>query len=180
MRIVKCAIAGAMLLLIAVLSVPTAAGGWATATLDRLPTFVAGQETAVGFVLRQHGNTPISGISPSDVIFSNARGERLTFPARDEGARGHYLARVTLPTTGAWEWKISSFGEHPMPPITVTATPVAPRDDTASLLPRWLTAAAIMALALIALGGLILGFRWRGQSSRPASAHATREPQPAV
>ena len=128
MRTLRHTVIGATLLLVAVLSVSISAGGWAVVTLDSLPTFVAGQETTVGFTLRQHGNTLLAGMHPSEITFHNVEScQRRAFPAPDDGPQGHYAARVTLPRAGAWEWSINNFGEHPMPSLTVTpvATPAA-------------------------------------------------------
>lgn len=170
MRTLKRLVIGTTLLLVAMLSVSVSAGGWAVATLDAVPTFVTGQETTVGFTLRQHGNTLIGGIRPSQITFRNVEsGQRLTFPAPDDGPRGHYAARVTLPRAGTWEWSISAFGEHPMPSVTVAAAPTAPAAPTAgSAIPLRIAYPGLAVLAALVVLGLMLGWRWRGQPS-PAS-----------
>lgn len=169
MRTLRHTVIGATLLLVAVLSVSISAGGWAVVTLDSLPTFVAGQETTVGFTLRQHGNTLLAGMHPSEITFHNVEsGQRLAFPAPDDGPQGHYAARVTLPRAGAWEWSINNFGEHPMPSLTVTpvATPAASAASTAgSAIPLRLAYPGMAMLAAIAIVGLALGLRWRSQPS---------------
>ncbi len=183
MRIITRIVIGATLLLVAALACSVSAGGWAVATLDTMPKFVAGQETTVGFTLRQHGNTLLAGIRPSQITFHNVEsGQRLTFPAPDEGSQGHYAARVSLPQAGTWEWSISAFGDHPMPPVTATVTasalPVAltaPPDDRAVPLP--LAALGMGLLAALAIFSFVLGWRWRGQ---PSPLQPNREPQTAA
>jgi len=173
MRTLKRLIISATLLVVAALSVSVSAGGWAVATLDTMPTFVTGQETTVGFTLRQHGNTLLGGVRPSQITFHNTEsGQRLTFPAPDDGPHGHYAARFTLPQAGIWEWSISNFGEHPMPSLTVTgATPAASAASTAgSAIPRPLAYPGMVILTALAVLGFALGYRWRGQPS--ASLHS--------
>ncbi len=171
MRTLKC-IFGVTLLLVAALSAPVSAGGWAVATLDAMPTFIAGQETTVGFTLRQHGNTLLPGIRPSEMIFHNARsGQRLTFAAPDDGPHGHYAARVTLPEAGAWEWTINAFGDHPMPAVTavdgVAPLASATPNRQAPVPPR-LAYPGMAILAILAVVGFALGWRWRDHPRRPS------------
>lgn len=138
---------------------PAHAGGWAVVTMDALPaTFTAGQEYTFGFTMRQHGVTPRSG-EASRITFTHAEsGQTLGVRAADAGPTGHYTARVTLPAAGTWQWKVQSFGEHPMPPLTVVAagggTTAAPER------PIWLFV-AIPALAAVAAAGFLVGVRGR-------------------
>jgi len=56
--ILSCAVVVAALL---ALAAPALAGGWAVITLDSLPKEVrAGQPLHLGFVIRQHGRTPVN------------------------------------------------------------------------------------------------------------------------
>lgn len=140
-------------------AVPVRAGGWAVVTMDSLPaTFTAGQEYTLGFALRQHGVTLLSGMQ-SSITFTHAEsGHTVTAQATDAGALGRYTARVTLPTEGTWRWTVQSFGEHPMPPLTVVAP--APAASATSERPAWLLV-AIPALATLAVVGLLGGVRGR-------------------
>jgi hypothetical protein len=113
------------------LAAPALAGGWAVVTLDSLPREVrAGQSFQLGFVIRQHGKTPTNktldnkplkpvltgrkqgtasrGNSGTLVFVSApAKGEdTIRVEARQEGAVGHYVADVTFPSDGVWEWQI--------------------------------------------------------------------------
>ena len=96
------------------------AGGWVVVTLDSLPgEVVAGQQTAIGFMVRQHGQNPIAGQNPKILLTHEATGERVSIAARDEGVTGHYVASILLPQSGAWDWKIEVWGEHMMPTLEV-------------------------------------------------------------
>jgi hypothetical protein len=165
MRTLKYLVIGATVLLIASLSVSVSAGGWAVATLDAMPTVIAGHETTVGFTLRQHGNTLLPGIRPSDIVFRNIQsGQHLTFPAPDDGPQGHYAAHITLPQAGRWEWTITNFGDHPMPPLTVIGgvAPIASAAPTGGVaVPRWLAYPGMGLLATLAMVSFMLGWRWR-------------------
>lgn len=141
------------------LAVPVQAGGWAVVTMDSLPaTFTAGQEYTLGFALRQHGVTLLGG-QRGMIAFTHAEsGRTVAVQATDAGPEGHYAARVALPTEGTWRWTVQSFGEHPMPPLTVVApTPATPATPER---PAWLLV-AIPAFAAVAVFGLIGGTRGR-------------------
>jgi hypothetical protein len=116
------------------LAAPALAGGWAVVTLDSLPRDVrAGQSYQIGFVVRQHGKTPtnsdLNGKPLKPVLTARkpaatSRGgsgmlmvagpasvaskgeETIRVEARQEGAVGHYVADVTFPSDGVWEWQI--------------------------------------------------------------------------
>ena len=82
---------GGLLALIAalVLVVPVSAGGWTNVTLDTVPTNLqAGQPLALGFMVRQHGITPISNVTPTLKARNAATGETFSLVARQEGAVG--------------------------------------------------------------------------------------------
>src|SRR5262245_37359102 len=92
---------GISLVLAATLAVASGAvafaGGYAVTTLDALPeSLVANQTYAVGFMMRQHGITPVRDGTPVILVWRDA--EALRFAARAEGAPGHYVADVTFPS----------------------------------------------------------------------------------
>ena len=90
------------------LTVPAQAGGWATVTLDRLPTDVrAGESAKLGFMVRQHGETPVNFVKPYLVARYRDSGDQVRANARQEGAVGHFAVEVTFPKAGAWEWEIT-------------------------------------------------------------------------
>jgi hypothetical protein len=106
-------------------TVPAFAGGWAAVTLDEYPTnVVAGESFDIGFTVMQHGVTPVKGITP--IISGKLTGDKESFSvmAREEGDPGHYVATLNFPKAGEWAWRIDSFGEQVMPPLSV-AEPTA-------------------------------------------------------
>ncbi|HET8756871.1 MAG TPA: hypothetical protein VFM58_12700 [Solirubrobacteraceae bacterium] len=99
----------ALLLVLAVL-VPAEvahAGGWATVELGQAPSgLAAGKPWRVELIVKQHGITPMEGVTPSITIASGAGAER-TFAARPTARVGHYVATVVFPTAGTWSAQIS-------------------------------------------------------------------------
>jgi hypothetical protein len=152
------------ILLSLVWTIPALAGGWAVITLDELPSgAVAGEPLTVGFTVRQHGRTLMTGLYPKITAISG--GEKLVFPAKAEGGQGHYTATMTLPKEGDWQWAVEAFTMYqPMPALKVAAvgTAVAPppveEPPVADLIP--------VGFAVLAMGILVavIGFR---QKSRP-------------
>jgi hypothetical protein len=101
------------------------AGGWAMSSLDPMSVPVAGQETEVGFTIRQHGVTPVNpddqGSEPIAVAVRSASGDEAVFPARQQGPTGHYVADVTFPEAGQAYWEIRQgwFGPQDLGAIDV-------------------------------------------------------------
>jgi hypothetical protein len=97
------------------LAAPARAGGWAVITLDTIPQSVrAGQAFQVGFMIRQHGQTPVNqdweGRTLSPTLQAKRQGttQTVTFVARQAGAVGHFVVDITLPSEGIWEWSIAA------------------------------------------------------------------------
>jgi cytochrome c2 len=107
------------------LALPALAGGWAVISLDSLPgEIVAGQPITIGFTVRQHGRTPLSGLNPNIRLAHLDSNEKLTVYAMDEGEIGHYSATFSLPESGRWQWSIQAFSmDQPMPELSVVAEP---------------------------------------------------------
>jgi len=147
---------------------PAFAGGWAVITLDELPSgAVAGEPLTVGFTVRQHGRTLMTGLSPKVTAILGA--EKLVFPAEADGGPGHYAATLTLPKAGDWQWAIEAFTMYqPMPMLSVVAaseTATLPAKNPVAI--PWLASTAIpVSVAVLALGliAAMIGFRRR---SRP-------------
>jgi len=83
---------------------PSTMGGWAVITVRDLPARIeAGRPTALEFTVRQHGATPMWGLSPR-VIARRKGAQWYSSPVRVRaraGAReGSYVAELTLPDTG--------------------------------------------------------------------------------
>lgn len=156
---------GFMLFLSLLMVTPSFAGGWAVITLDDLPgNVVAGEPLTIGFTVRQHGHTPMVGLTPT-VRATLYTDEQFVVRAFPEGEPGHYTATLTFPQEGEWSWSIQAFTmDQPMPALTVAAPAAATADvpapvasPAASLVPPLVI---VRALALaVGLAGLLLASR---------------------
>jgi hypothetical protein len=146
---------GLTLLLALTFTLPALAGGWAIITLDELPGKAeASQPFEIGFMIRQHGVTPMEGLSPIITARLADSKDSVEFFAREEGEAGHYVAEITLPQAGEWEWSIAAFTvNQAMPSLTVmSVAPVASEivKPTLNMLPLFATGLGVLAV----LGGL--------------------------
>jgi cytochrome c2 len=132
---------------------PALAGGWAVITLDALPgEIVAGEPLEIGFMVRQHGVTPLDGLTPT--IHARQAGFTLSEPARAQGETGHYVATLTFPQAGEWTWSIEAFtGSQPMPPLSVIAAPAIAKSET----PVPVSNNISLLVGLLGLAGLAVG-----------------------
>ena len=113
------------------LSTPALAGGWATVRLDEVPTgLVAGTPWQVGFMVLQHGVTPNSDVSPVVRAIHRETGEVVTAAARQDGPPGHFVAELTLPRAGGWQWAIA-----PRPFAETSFTSLVVRDEPVDAAP---------------------------------------------
>ena len=166
---------GLALLLALVFVLPAFAGGWAVITLDELPAgVIAGEPLTIGFTVLQHGRTPMSGLYPT-VTAKLFASEDLFVHAESDGEPGHYVATLTFPKEGYWEWSIQAFTmDQPMPGLTVAASGTAPVSQPSSQIevrPAF-TSPLLMLRVLVfgvALAGLVLAFQ---RKSRLAGALA--------
>jgi len=116
------------------------AGGWAVVTLDGVPqTPHAGQVLSLGFMVRQHGVTPIDApygqgavMTPVLTARNTDTGESLAVDARKEGPLGHFVVNVAFPSAGTWSWAITPapFAGTTLEPLTVA--PPAPSSGSVS------------------------------------------------
>lgn len=105
---------GAALIALLMLATPAFAGGWAVVTLDALPSEItAGQVLSLGFMVRQHGVTPIDTTAwggdemlPILMAKNTATGETFERNARKDGPIGHYVVDVIFPAAGSWDVEI--------------------------------------------------------------------------
>ena len=83
------------------------AGGWATVELGEMPSgLVAGEPWQVELIVKQHGITPLAGVTPS-VRITNGAGVVTHFPrAPDRRRSGTYVAEVTFPAGGEWKTRL--------------------------------------------------------------------------
>lgn len=107
---------------------PVRFGGWATITLDVLPSrLVAGQPVQMVFLVKQHGKTPLDGLKPTVAI--NSGGPVTRVAALPGKSKGQYIASVTFPAAGKWNVTIhSGFAESKITlnPLTVAQAGVGP------------------------------------------------------
>lgn len=83
------------------------AGGWAVVTVDQLPEYlVAGKQATLGFMVRQHGVTPLKGVHPTLEARTGSRSAQGSVaPGKGDG---QYVATFTLPEPGDWTLTIHS------------------------------------------------------------------------
>lgn len=171
--------------LVVLASAPASAGGWAVSTLDQAPTqLVAGQDTAVGFTIRQHGQTPVNPDSGTIGIrmVEQGSGRLVEFPATQQGPTGHFVATVRVPAAGTWSWQVLQgwFAPQDLGTIGVVTTAGAaaaspPATAGGGGTEWWRTGAfglaGLVALAFVA--DLVIG---RRTSRRPAKAGGAGAP----
>jgi cytochrome c2 len=156
---------GLALLFAIVFAFPAFAGGWAVITLDELPSnVVAGEPLSIGFTVLQHGRTPMTDLHPT-LTAKLSSAETMVFSAEPNGKPGHYVATLTFPKEGSWEWSIQAFTmDQPMPVLNVAPSNTASANQPATKIeskPASLT--PLLLLRVLAFGiaviGLILAFR---------------------
>jgi hypothetical protein len=103
---------------------PVIAGGWAGIALDAPPEPpVAGETLRIGFTVLQHGHNPVNEIHDQQVTpdlnaTNRETADTVRVEARQQGAIGHFVVDVTLPSAGTWEWRITP---DPFPLVTDAA-----------------------------------------------------------
>jgi len=152
------------LFLISVAASPAAAGGWAVVTLDELPTdLVTGRPVEVGFVVLQHGRTPVEGLTPIITARNLDTNETIRFEAIPSGDTGHYSATMILPSAGEWNWEIDAFSTVLMPSLQVIPAEMPAQNIASSgpaTPPGWI-AFLLIAVAVGVLGiSLLRRVRW--------------------
>ncbi len=127
-------------LLVALSAGAVSAGGWATIQADsgNPPQPNAGEQFTFGFTVLQHGVTPAGWETPTFLGINSATGERVEVKAVAEGADGHFVATVTLPSAGFWTWQVVLTDliveTKPQPIAVATADGMLPAMDTGSML----------------------------------------------
>ena len=149
------------LLLALAFAAPVFAGGWAVITLDRLPSnVVAGEPFLLGFMVRQHGRTPMTGLEPT-ITAALDKDEQFVIRAEPDGKPGHYIATLTFPKEGEWQWSIQAFSmDQPMPVLNVAASVAGSNHEVAvqsepvrsSISPVWIVRALALGIAALGLG----------------------------
>jgi hypothetical protein len=130
------------------------AGGWASVELGESPSGLsAGKPWRVELIVKQHGITPMEGVTPSITIVSSQGAER-TFAARPTDRVGHYVADVKFPSGGEYSARISDgFTDavpHRISHLAVSGAGPAPADSF-----PWPQVAIGAFIALLFIGGWI-------------------------
>jgi hypothetical protein len=159
--IALCATVGAL-----ALAGSAGAGGWATVGFEPLPDGTsAGGTWHPRITIRQHGVTPLGGLTPI-VTIANDSGTTETFTAAETPAVGIYDADVVFPSAGEWRVTIDSgFGESRVTygPFTIGAPAAVPGSDPFPVAP----VAAVLGLLAAGLAA-VFGIR-RLRRLTPAS-----------
>lgn len=133
------------------------AGGWATAGVSPAPDDpTAGSTWNATVTILQHGQTPLTGISPALTLIGKG-GQRVTFPAEATKDPGVYLAKVKFPSAGSWSYEVNDdFSQtHTFGAISVGASSSGSGGVELPSLP--VTAAILLALG--AAIALVMGMR---------------------
>ena len=97
------------------------AGGWAVITVDDLPDYAeAGKPIQLGYMVRQHGHTPLDQLRGAVEATSGRLATRAT--VIPSGSPGRYSAALTLPSAGEWTITVKSgFGSSDITLLPITA-----------------------------------------------------------
>jgi hypothetical protein len=116
-----------LLVLAIAIALPGAAhaGGWATVEATGVPDGVsAGQSFELELLVKQHGRTPLDGLTPRVQITGEAGATR-TFTAAPAGEPGTYVAEMAYPTAGTWQTRLydgfTDATQHRLAPLEVAA-----------------------------------------------------------
>jgi LPXTG-motif cell wall-anchored protein len=142
-------------------------GGWATVGFEPLPDGMsAGGTWSPTIFVKQHGVTPLAGLTPVVDIYDDQTGAATTFIATETSDVGVYTADVVFPAQGDWRVTIhSGFGDSQVSYGPVAIGPPSTGDGGSRDLP--VVGLGVVALALLG-GALLLGAR-RLRRLTPAS-----------
>jgi YtkA-like len=138
-------------------------GGWATVGFKPLPDGLsAGGTWKPRITVKQHGVTPLSGMTPVVEIYDES-GAVQRFDAIETSEAGVYEADVVFPSEGDWRLTVQSgFGDSH---ITYGPFPIGAADGGGRELPVGGIAVVLLALAA---GGVVVTTR-RSRRLTPAS-----------
>lgn len=113
------------------------AGGWAVVTIDApLANVDVGQNISVGFMVLQHGETPLDGGAPVLTAIQAETGTTITATGVAEGKSGHYVATIAFSEPGRWKLHVEPKpfpGQTSLPTVTVLAKGETPASSDASV-----------------------------------------------
>jgi hypothetical protein len=83
------------------------AGGWAIVSFDTTPgEFVVGETQRIGYTVLQHGRFPVD-IEGTEIRVHGPSGDLQVFRGVRQEQPGRYVAEVTFPAGGAYEWEVT-------------------------------------------------------------------------
>ncbi len=95
------------------------AGGWALNTIDTMPdVIVEGETVRIELSVRQHGVFLTDEIRP-ELVFTGKNRASLKVVAHPTHRHGHFVASVTFPRAGVWQWEVTSLQPQKMPDVVV-------------------------------------------------------------
>ena len=157
-----------LVLAVAAVVVPAAgAGGWATVGLSSLPPagLLANQDWPVDITVLQHGQTPLTGVTPVVRVRDDGGNVVNSFTATPTGKPGVYHATVRFPAEGSYSYEVydgfTQYGgaqTHTFKPVAIGAA-----DD--GLPYGWLVLALGLAAALA--GATTMALRRRRPEPAP-------------
>lgn len=170
---------------------PAFAGGWAVTTLDQLPPDIRATQTySIGYTIRQHGVTPINieqmGGTTEIQITAPDGAKTLRYKGVQDGATGHYVAKVIFPYQGTWTWTATQGPFQPFGLGFVTVAPAVGADAPAQPVAPVAAAAAaptpqpagpnallVISLLLGSAAGAVMLGSWLGGAAARAGRPAT-------
>ena len=129
------------------------AGGWATVGLDPPlpPGTGSGEPWDTNMTILQHGQTPLTGLTPTITITHDDTGESRQFVAKETEEPGVYAASVVFPEAGPWSIVAdSTFGDSKLTwgPVVIEPGPGSGTGVSGDDFP--------MLPLLVVLGGLVV------------------------
>ena len=171
---------GGLLGLISVMvaAAPVAAKGPVSATLDEMPPQgSAGEPVEIGFTLLMAGSHPVDWERPSVTATNAATGETVEVQATAQGRPGHYIATLTFPSEGTWNWAIETqeiMVETELQPLAVSPAPTPVTAQPPAGVPVAVAAVIIGVLAALAIIGVGIARRTKPGGALPAGEQEMR------
>lgn len=136
------------------------AGGWAMTSLDDTPgELVAGETYRIGYTILQHGRFPVS-VDRTEIRLHGGpwKAGLHVFEGVADGPAGHYVAEVTVPTSGTYQWEITQgdFGSQDLGTLEVGAAGAASAESTQAGAVLEVLRVALPLSALLTAGYLVI------------------------
>src|SRR5574341_958043 len=126
---------------------------------------VLNEPVTIGFMVRQHGRSPLDGLKPVISATRLNSSDTVTATATPQGAVGHYVATLKFSSAGEWNWKVNAFGmDQPMPALAVQSAPSGKSVTSTTAYapsPFSIPLATVLTGLIVALGALAVWLRAR-------------------